>query len=110
MKNANLAERLEAFAALLDLNGSGTDPRHLLRNERRVGGVTAEGDPIEVTAASSRSRECEPPRRSLLGTTKRWPCKSNPVCLGSYVSRAKGASGDCGLSAGVLAAGPVKTP
>jgi len=39
-----------------------------------------------------------------------WPCKSNPVRLGSYVSRANGASGDCGLSAGVLAAGPVKRP
>jgi LysR substrate binding domain len=37
------------------------------------------------------------------GTTKCWPCKSNPVRLGSYVSRALGASGDCGLSAGVLA-------
>jgi hypothetical protein len=37
------------------------------------------------------------------GTTKCWPCKSNPVRLGSYVSRAVSASGDCGLSAGVLA-------
>jgi hypothetical protein len=39
-----------------------------------------------------------------------WPCKSNSVRVGSYVSRARGASGDCGLSAGVLAAGPVETP
>ena len=37
-----------------------------------------------------------------------WPRESNPVRLGSYVSRAQGASGDCGLSAGVLAAGPVE--
>ena len=42
--------------------------------------------------------------------TRYWPCESNPVRLGSYVSRAQGASGDCGLSAGVLAAGPDITP
>ena len=59
---------------------------------------------IQFLAPHNRSR------RSLLGTTKCWPCKSNPVRLGSYVSRAGGALGDCGLSAGVLAAGPVKTP
>ena len=33
----------------------------------------------------------------------------NSVRRGSYVSRAMGASGDCGPSAGVLATGPVKT-
>ena len=54
------------------------------------------------TSSSGRSVRSRP--------TKRWPCKSNPVRLGSYVSRALGASGDCGPSAGVLAAGPVETP
>ena len=37
-----------------------------------------------------------------------WPCKSNPVRLGSSASRAKLALVAFGLSAGVLAAGPVQ--
>jgi hypothetical protein len=43
-------------------------------------------------------------------SAKYWPRESNPVRLDPYVSRALGASGACGPSAGVLAAGPVETP
>jgi hypothetical protein len=36
-----------------------------------------------------------------------WPCNSNSVCLGSCrLSRPRARSTDCGLSAGILAAGP----
>src|SRR5437660_5844407 len=47
-----------------------------------------------------------PKRRSR--PTKRWPCKSNSVCLGSSPRAPKRVSASFGLSAGVLAAGPVQ--
>jgi hypothetical protein len=60
-------------------------------------------------ASTCQPRACEGTGRSGRGVAGRnWPRKPNPVRLGSYVSRASGASGVCELSAGVLAAGPVE--
>ena len=46
--------------------------------------------------------------RSPMPHNESWPCKSNPVRLGSSASRANRALVAFGLSAGVLAAGPVR--
>ena len=78
---------------------------------RLVGGWLPRRGPVfDLTCLAALAQPCHS-LRGLLGTTKCWPCESNPVCLGSYVSHTiGGASGDCGLSAGVLAAGPVGSP
>jgi hypothetical protein len=62
--------------------------------------------PIFPQALSEPEPSCS--RGGHSGTTNAGPARRNPVRLGSYVSRAMGASGDCGLSAGVLATGPGK--
>ena len=85
-------------------------------SEDQLAAIERDGDSVEAsrhdpTAYGSSARSCS--SASIGGRSHNWPRKSNPVRLGSYVSRDPwGASGDCGLSAGVLAAGPVtqRTP
>jgi hypothetical protein len=56
--------------------------------------------------AGGAAGECNSLRPPL---TRCWPCHSNSVCLSSCISRARRArSTDFGLSAGILAAGPVQ--
>jgi hypothetical protein len=80
----------------------------------RTSSATA-STPARGRSPPSHLRQSESTRATARKTLKGlhnegWPRRSNPVRLNPYVSRADGASGDCGLSAGVLAAGPVKAP
>ena len=70
--------------------------------------VELHADVTMLLGSASRLRGLFCSRRQALAQMRTGPASLNPVRLGSYVSRASGASGDCELSAGVLAAGPVE--
>ena len=118
-RQIELGDRLSGAVVLVPSSASDHEPRDSPSWQRRSAGLHGHAKGWTWSVAATRcgwsgisltSARQDRHQRSLLGTTKRWPCMSNPVRLSSYVSRATGASGDCGLSAGVLAAGPVETP
>ncbi len=67
--------------------------------------------PVRAALAQARSqaRACRS-RLSLLGTTKCWPCNSNPVRLGSYVSRARARREIAGCRPGFWPQGQLRHP
>lgn len=77
--------------------GRGFEARRPLEEKPRKSGLLLcaqkfSASPFECLVGLRPGCRSSPPSRSsriLLDTTKCWPCASNPVRLGSYVSRAK---------------------